>query len=374
MKPRIFKENGRVYLSFHYVPPKLPHRERELNYLLETVKSLFDGEIYEYNIPVIYGPTGTGKTTTIKKLIEIMNNYESRVRVFILYVNCGIEQRPFNVAQRIAEEILETSIRGYSYEEILNMIYDAMEIRDEYLLLILDEVDELIRNDKGRLLHIITRLEERVGGVRRIFPVLIARKYESILDLPSYVRNKISGPTLHFKPYTKNQIKDIINDRIELALNPNTISENAIDVISYISAIIDRGDARSAIILLLNSGNIAEHSGDKKIIVEHVRKAYEQRSGLLISKYLSSLDPKTSRIMSCLLNVLKQNLDEYLICIEKNYQDLQICMAKNFGYALSYDDIGNLLEKLYEKRMLYKENNTYLFISLSIESLSEIFL
>jgi len=368
METGIFRENGRYYLSFQYLPKRLPHREDKIKTLRRVIKPILSEAYEEYAIPVIYGPTGTGKTTTVRYLIERIREEAVNPRLHISMINCGVEQKPYNVMQRVSQEVLEMMMRGYGYEEIITMVYDALEMRDEYLLLILDEVDELLRNDKGRLLYIITRLEERIESVKRIFPLLIARRYESIIDLPPHIRNKISGPVIYFEPYSREQMKDIILDRVELAINPDKISDNSIDIISFISANIEGGDARSALTLLKNSGEIAESLKASRIIAEHVRKAFEQRGGLIIARYLKSLDSKSFKLLKCIAEILSEDLDKYIINTEV-MKRVQFLMSARYGICMSDLDINEYLERLRESRLLHKDNNNYIFISLPIESI-----
>jgi len=359
---KIFRGNGRRYLDFSYVPPRLPHREKEIAILLELLEPIIMGEIEAYSIPVLYGKTGTGKTTTAKKVLEILSEKEMKIHAHTMLINCGINQKPFSVVQRISHQILETYVRGYSLEEMIEMIYDALEIRDEFLILVLDEIDELLRFDRGRLLQVVSKIGE-TRGVRRIFPVLIARRYEQILDLPDHVRNLISGPLIHFKPYTIDQMRDIIIDRIRLSINENCISENAIKVISIISSVLEGGDARAAISILLNAGDLAEREGDNKILVDHVRRIYEQRSSY-IYRFLGKLEPKLTRILSCLAEIFSKKRDEYIINTSV-MSEIQLCMANRFMQPLTFREIEGLLEKLCERKILLKVNNSYMMVSIS---------
>lgn len=362
----VFRKDGRKYLDFSYVPPRLPHREREISILLEILKPILSGETETYSIPVLYGSTGTGKTTTAKKVLETLSEREAKINIHRIMINCSVNPKPFNVAQRISQMILETYIRGYGFEEIMEMIYDALELRDEYIILILDEIDEMLRYDRGRFLNILTRLEEP-RGTRRIFPVLIARKYEHIADLPDYIRNKISGPLIHFYPYTVNQMKDIIMDRIKLSMNEGVITKNAIDAISYISAAIEGGDARTAISLLLNAGNLAERENANKIVVEHIRRVYEQRSAYLY-RFLGKLDLKLLQLLICISKVMDKRKDEYVISGHV-LNEIQVCFSNRFMQPVTISEIKVMIERLYEKKLLFKEKENYFLLTFSPASI-----
>ncbi|PCN50557.1 hypothetical protein B6U99_03735 [Candidatus Geothermarchaeota archaeon ex4572_27] len=364
---RIFRRNGRYYLSFSYLPPRLPHREEELRTLLDSVKPLVEGRVEEYSTPVVYGPTGVGKTTTVRKMIEVLKRLRARVSLTVCLVNCGVEQRPFNVVQRVSQEVLEGSIRGYSYEEAIGMINDALELRDEYLLLVLDEVDELLRVDRGRLLYVISRLDEEARS-RRIFPLIVARRYESILDLPQHIRGKIAGPTLYFKPYTREQMRDIVMDRVSMAIAPNAITENAIEAISFIAANVDGGDARSAISLLLNGGNLAEQSGDPAINVEHVRRAYEQRGGLMAVRRLSGLDQLSKAVLSAAAELLG-DADSYVIDPERHADELAELASEACRREIGRDEVMACLERLCGSRLVFRDGTLYYLLGISLSTI-----
>ena len=359
---RIFKEHGRRYLDFSYVPPKLPHREQEIQVLLNLLTPITRGEVETYSIPVLYGKTGTGKTTTAKKVLELLSTMRMSITLNTVLINCGVDQKPFSVAQRLSRFTLDTYTRGYGPEEIIQMVYDALEIRDEYLIIVLDEVDELIRYDRGRFLYILTRIDE-ARDIKRIFPILITRKYEYILDLPKHIRNKISGPFIYFKPYTIKQMRDIVVDRVRLALNEEAITEGAIYVISYIASVNEGGDARTAISLLLNAGDLAERENSKKIFVEHVRRVYEESSGYLY-RFLGKLEPKLTQLLLCLAKVLSKNIDEFIIS-NRVMGEIQLCMANQFMRSLTFREIEELLERLYERGILSKINGNYALLMMS---------
>jgi cell division control protein 6 len=367
MYSKIFKPGGKQYLDFMFVPPKIPHREEELRILVENIRPALEGDTNSYTIPIIYGRTGTGKTTVAKKLLEILDELDVDIVLNKVMVNCVSYSRPYNLSQFITQSITEIPTRGYSYQELMQIAYDTLELRDEYLLLILDDVDELIRSDKGRFLHLLTRIEE-VSDRRRILPLLIARKIEGINDLPSHIRNKLNGPVLHFKPYTTEEMEDIVDDRVELAINDGCISQNSVSAIAYISSVLEGGDARTALILLLNSGKIAELENSDMIIVEHVRKAYEHIPGYSFHPISSYIDNRTRYVLEVSLEYFSRDKDRYAFD-EEMMRAIRSAIAKRYGITLSNNDLKEVLDRLVETRFLSKYDENYMWIVISVDTM-----
>jgi len=76
---------------------------------------------------------------------------------------------------------------------------------------------------------------------------------------------------LEFNPYNKQQIKDILTERIKYAFVPNVIENNILDLISDKS--FEVGDVRLGLKLLRSAGEEAENQASKKLKIEHIKLA-----------------------------------------------------------------------------------------------------
>jgi cell division control protein 6 len=163
-------------------------------------------------------------------------------------------------------------------------------------------------------------------------------------------------------------MSDIIQDRVKLALNDDAISKNAVSSIAYISSALEGGDARTALTLLLNSGNIAERLRANRITVEHVRKAYEHLPGYSYRPIGHFIDERTIKILQVIAEFLSQYPDEFILS-EKMLRAVRSEVAKRYKITLSHNDFIETLDRMVEARLVNKYMNKYLWISISIDSI-----
>ncbi|MEM3031273.1 MAG: cell division control protein Cdc6, partial [Candidatus Micrarchaeia archaeon] len=80
----IFKD--RNLLSPHYVPETLPHREKEIDFIMRAIAPALKGEKPK-NL-FIYGKTGTGKTSCARWVMEKFNAMGKNALMW--YTNCRV--------------------------------------------------------------------------------------------------------------------------------------------------------------------------------------------------------------------------------------------------------------------------------------------
>jgi len=102
---------------------------------------------------------------------------------------------------------------GKSQDEIIDRLYNVLKMRDQRYLVALDDSDDLIRRDGGKIIELLTRIEEEYGE-RLIYPIIIVRNMAPIYSLSNHIRSKIDGPKIEFKPYNWRELIDIIEERI----------------------------------------------------------------------------------------------------------------------------------------------------------------
>ncbi|MCK4332466.1 MAG: TniB family NTP-binding protein, partial [Thermoplasmatales archaeon] len=138
-------------LDFDYVPEELPHRTEQLRRLAQMFKPLLNDVSQN---AVVRGPVGTGKTVIIKKFCHSFVNIARKQGKIIEYVHINCRKRSTDAMVLIG--ILNHfdqrfPDRGFSVQEMLQILHKQLKRRDAQLLLVLDEADALLKKSGSNL-------------------------------------------------------------------------------------------------------------------------------------------------------------------------------------------------------------------------------
>lgn len=303
---------NRDSLSPSYIPKTLPHREKQLKFLLNLFSEAVKWRSHLRCIQLV-GGVGSGKTATAKRfseaLVEEARKWKKELRA--AYINLR-RQGPsrFLIFNAIAEQLTsEISVRGFGPEEILNAVIKLLTSTGRLGLIIIDEVDyHCKRYSRERIIYDLTRLDETApeGYSNVIGVVFIARdpKWTKILDEAEL--SSLGRIQIKFTSYTSSQLKDIIAERCKVAFRQGAVSEDVIDFIADVSSSPPiNGDARYALDLLLYSGIIAEQRGSPTIRAEHVRLVHSNLCPTITSEDISELSKKLLYTLFAVAKTLK---------------------------------------------------------------------
>src|SRR5260370_41716378 len=90
-----------------------------------------------------------------------------------------------------------------------------------------------------------------------------------------------------FKPYSSDELYDILRDRAETAFQPGALEDGALRLCAAMAA-GEHGDARRALDLLRVAGEIGERGREKGVFESHVRQAQQKGEHDSVNKVLSS--------------------------------------------------------------------------------------
>ncbi len=272
---KIFR--NRDILSPDYIPDRLPHRENEIRRLGSIVAQALKGS--KPNNVFIYGLTGTGKTAVtlyvLRRLVEKARDLGVNVRY--AYVNTRQRDTPYRVLADIASAVgLKIPFTGLSTAEVYSRLVRALTRQTGVLIVVLDEVDWLVRRRGDDILYKLTRIGyELPHHAMRVSIIGITNDVKFVEMLDARVRSSLGEEELVFPPYNAQQLRDILWERAVKAFYPGVVDEA---VVSYCAALAARehGDARRALDLLRVAGEIAEREGASTVTVEHVKRAWTQ--------------------------------------------------------------------------------------------------
>ncbi|MBI2598313.1 MAG: AAA family ATPase [Candidatus Diapherotrites archaeon] len=279
----IFKDEAFLYPEF--VPERLPHREKEIDALVFAFDPVLKGKRPQ-NV-FLAGPTGCGKTAVAKFVLKELEEFTDRAKS--VYINCFEYNSRHSVLSKITNFIgAPAPRRGIATDEIYSQFLDAMKRIDFTPIIVLDEVDQLVFSEDGsKLLYDILRVHEQEKTVLGLG--LISNNSELTLLLDSRIRSSLTEERILFEGYTPEQLKDILFSRAQYAFASGALSEEVIGVAAANAARLG-GDARVAIESLLKAGREAERENSEKVLLKHLKKAFESVDAVSLLKGLKHLN------------------------------------------------------------------------------------
>ena len=109
-----------------------------------------------------------------------------------------------------------------------------------------------------------------------------------------------------FPPYGANQLADILSERAELSFCEGVLDSDVIPLCSAMAA-KEEGDARYALDLLKNAGELAFDEDCEKVESDHVRRAKDRIEHNKVSEIISTLPLQQQRVLEAILNLTKQD-------------------------------------------------------------------
>lgn len=248
-------------LDFDHVPEELVGRED----LQATLASKFTtvGSPEGAGRAVITGPVGSGKTVLAKTFCRDLRRHLSGKReISVAHINCRNASTSMRVAQRILHQFDPGHPdRGLSMGELLMSLRKMLRRTSTHLIVVLDEVDHMLRRSGDELLYQLLRIDEDQEGRGTVSLILISQ--EQVLDvLETAVLSKF-GQSNHVRipPYTVDGLEAIARQRAELALVPGTWNDGILRLVAEKAA--DSGDARRVIEYLSSAAERAEFRQDE---------------------------------------------------------------------------------------------------------------
>ena len=289
-KPSLFQDESKLEMNF--VPNKLPHRDKELSLLSQLFLTLITDPNSISRKILITGKTGIGKTVTIKYFGEILKkaSNERNVSIKYVHVNCRKERTSYKVLIKIIHLINKNfPKRGYSPQDLLEILIDFLNQQDTHILIVLDELSYLINKGED-LIYSLTRInDDSVNIQERISIIGIIRDISCLNNLDYSTVSTLQRNIIKFSNYSKKQIFDILKYRAHLSLKENVIADDLIKMI--VESTYINGDIRNGLNVLWKAAKIAENRDLKFINTECVRLGSQEIvpfSTLDILKYISS--------------------------------------------------------------------------------------
>lgn len=331
----IFKD--KKPLDHRFLPEKLVHREEQIR---QIAKYWIDAlnEVTPSNV-TLYGKTGTGKTAASKfareQLLDAANN--KNVFVKVEYIRCTDYTTEYQVIAQLCQKLgRDVPNRGWTKGEIVNTFRDIFKTnafgKKLILIVILDEIDILLDKDGDGILYTLTRTDN--------VSVLSISNYLDFKNLiKSRVTSSLNDKEIVFPPYGADQLSDILTERALLAFNDDVLEDDVIPLCSAMAA-KEEGDARYALDLLKNAGELAFDEDSVKVTSEHVKMAKDRIEHNKVTEIIQTLPLQQQRLLEAILNLTKNGEE---ISSGKLYDEYKELSKKD---AVTYRRIFDFINEL----------------------------
>ena len=275
----------RNLISPHYTPKVLPFRETYIEKISNILSQTLHGKKTD-NL-FLYGKTGAGKTAVTKHVVQQLLEFASNKNLPVkgTYVNCRNHNSKYRVLIKIVKELYpEENFLGFSSAFVYEKLLDYAK-KGNQLVLILDEIDKI--KDVDDLVYSLTRGNDEltIGGISLVG---ISNNLMFKDKLDPRTKSSLCEKELVFPPYNAAELSEILLQRSKIAFKPGTVEPSAINLAAAIAA-QESGDARTAVMLLLRAGDLADRKEIEKVTDEDVKKAKSQVEEELIFNMISTL-------------------------------------------------------------------------------------
>ena len=351
----IFKD--RKKLSPRYIPKEISHREKQIDLLVRTFLDIKDDpDNFPLTILQMIGPAGIGKTSTVIKFSDILENElrKNKINIKIVYINLKLQGgNKYAIYKYLLSCIApELPAQGLSAEEMLRQMLDYLIINNMYSIVILDEIDYLIKISKEiGIIYDLTRLNEfdpskkcNVKGV-----IFIARSTEFYEKLDEAELSSMGRAYIEFPNYTIQQTSEILIRRSRDAFQENVIGTDIIDWIAKIvvSPVVN-GDIRYALDLLSYAGNMAESEGTERVLLDHVKKINSQIYNGITDDDINEFSNAQIFVLLGIIKGLKIKNRDYIDLKEIRMQSLEISQK----YKVKKLDVEDILDDLATRKII----------------------
>jgi archaeal cell division control protein 6 len=286
-------------LNPEYVPAHLPFRDAQAKAVAQVLAPILQGS--KPSNLLLYGKTGTGKTAVARYVLSKLEKEAERKNLVVAYVNTRLENTEYRTLSEFAKSLHlpkdeQIPFTGLSIGEVVERTFRQIKKNSTHTILVMDEIDYLVRTFGDSILYEFTRSNERLSpGFLSLVGISNDLQFKDNLD--PRVLSSLSEEELVFPPYTVDELRQILAERAKVAFRPSVASAAAINLCAAMAG-SEHGDARRAIDLLRIAGEVAERDGLKQIDDSCIRKASEKMEVDRVDEAIRSLPAQNKAILS----------------------------------------------------------------------------
>jgi len=290
-------------ISPHYIPEKLPFREKQIEEITSSLSAVINNS--KPNNLFLYGKTGSGKTSTVKHILEQLNEFAQKKNLcsFSCYVNCRSHESKYKVLLKSLRTFYpEKDFLGYSSSFVYEKLLEYANQKKAHLILVLDEIDKV--KDIDELVYSLSRGNDELhGGSLTMIGISNNLMFKDKLD--PRTKSSLCERELVFNPYNATELREILVERCGAAFKENSVSDSAISLAAAIAA-QESGDARTAVMLLQRAGEIADSESSPTVTDTHVEKAKARVEEEIIISMISTLPQQQQLVLYAIAQLSTQ--------------------------------------------------------------------
>jgi len=300
---------NRDILHFTYIPKIILHRKSEQEQVTQSLLPILK-KSRPSNL-LVYGKPGTGKTLVVKKVLsKIQERVEkSNFPIKLVYSNSKEETTLYGLLVSLGRQLdlkeKELPTTGLAISEVFKRLLNKIDQGKLNAIFVIDEIDylaQLVAKTGKDILYQLTRANERLNqGSLTLVGISNDLTFKEKLD--PRVISSLGEEEIVFTNYNVEQIKKILEERINESFVENSVEESTLNLIAALAG-GEHGDARRAIDLLRVAGELAERQQSDKVTIEHVREASQKMEENKEEKSLKSF-PLHEKLI--LIAIMKAN-------------------------------------------------------------------
>lgn len=333
-------------LTTSYTPDNVPHREEQIHQLASILSPVLRNE-RPSNV-FIYGPTGSGKTLVMLYVTSELKHVaeKNNVPLHIIYVNCKMK-RVADTEYRLLAHLSnllgkEVPATGLPTDEVYKIFFRRLEERGGTVILLIDEIDALVKKVGDELLYNFTRMNQEVHNAK-IAIIGVSNDLSFTDSLDARVRSSLSEEELIFPPYNALQLRDILAQRAGIAFNKGKVSDGVISKCAALAS-QEHGDARRALDLLRVAGELAERSNSPAVAEEHVDAA---ESKIDMDRVLETVKNQPKQSKAVLYCIISLTSGENKTCLSGDVFDEYVKLCKTLVLKpLTQRRVSDILSEL----------------------------
>jgi cell division control protein 6 len=292
----LFTDRGA--LNPEYVPEKLPFRDDQIKSVAQVLAPILHAS--KPSNLLLYGKTGTGKTAVARYVLARLEKETGPETLAVAYVNTRLANTEYRTLSEFAKLLnlppeKQIPFTGLSMGEVVNRVFSEIKTRELKVILVLDEIDYLVKTFGDEILYEFTRSSDRLApGILSIVGISNDLRFKEGLD--PRVLSSLSEEELVFPPYTVDELRQILKERAGVAFKPTAVSESSINLCAAIAG-SEHGDARRAVDLLRVAGEVAEREGMKQVDDSCVKRASDKMEHDRVEEAIRSLPVQNKAIL-----------------------------------------------------------------------------